>query len=191
MAVVLDRLGERAEALERAKQAVRDDQRPMAVLRQSRVFFVPAHESHYYEGLGLLAMAQLELGAERELARVLADAERGLSHPDAAAALLHFEQQLSGLREDGHADLLASFERWVTQRKAELARVKPKKKLGPRVNPRPEPAEAKVILLTVQSLRAFLRFLDRGGAQGPWSLDAQAHINQLLGWFEPGRALKK
>ena len=184
MAVALDRLRERGEAIERAKQAIRDDQRPMAVLRQGRVFFVPAHEAHYYDGLGYLALAQLELSSERELGRALREAEHVLSKATAATALPQIQQQLAGLREEGHGELLGPLGRWFEKRKVELSRVMPKKTLRSDSKPEPQPAEAKAIVLALQSLRAFLRFLDRGGAHGPWALDAQAHVNQLLGWFE-------
>ncbi len=187
MAVALDRLGERGEAIERAKQAIRDDQRPMAVLRQGRVFFVPSYEALYYDGLGHLAQALLELGSERELEHTLRDAVHVLSKPAAAAMLPQLQHQLSGLREEGHGELLSAFTLWVERRKGELSRVKPKKTLGSDEKRAPQSAEVKAIMLGLRSLRAFLRYLDRGGAHGPWALDAQAHVNQLLGWFAAPR----
>lgn len=191
MAVVLDRLGESSESLERAKQAVRDDQRPMAVLRQGRVFFVPPYEAHYYDGLGLLAMAHLEVGPERELAHALTSAARALLRPDAASVLANLHQQLLGLTEEGHGDLLKPLQQWLAKHpRKDASRHGARKTLGSEEKAPAPPPEAKAVLLLVQSLRAFLRYLDRGGAQGPWALEARAHVDQLTDALalEPQRA---
>lgn len=73
LAVALDRVGEHASALERASQAIslggglsglRED------VRQHRVFFEPAYELYYYEGIGHLAEARdAVMAAERARAR--------------------------------------------------------------------------------------------------------------------------
>jgi tetratricopeptide (TPR) repeat protein len=52
LAAALDRFGEHAAALEHAREAVRLDEEPMAVLHLSSVFFEPTYEIHYYEALG-------------------------------------------------------------------------------------------------------------------------------------------
>ncbi|MFT3923500.1 MAG: tetratricopeptide repeat protein [Myxococcales bacterium] len=188
MAVALDRLGETGESLERAKLAIRDDQRPMAALKQGRVFFVPAYEAHYYDGLGLLAMADLEAGEGLSLEHLLANMQRALSRPAAVNVLVGLRQQLAGLAEEGHGDLLQPLTQLVERNLSKLPRPRPvlRSEEKPLV---PEPA-AKAGLLCVQSLRAFLRYLDASsklrGEQGPWALDARAHVDQLLAWLSGG-----
>ena|GEM_PF-6158218 len=184
MAVALDRLGETTESLERAKQAIRDDQRPMAVLKQGRVFFVPPHESHYYDGLGWLAMAELETSEGAPLELLLRDLRRELSRPDSASVLINLRQQLAGLAEEGHRETLALLALWVEKNLPRLPA--PKSVPGAESKPQVTSASARAALLCVQSLRAFQRYLDRGGNQGPWGLDAEAHVEQLSGWLEAG-----
>lgn len=57
-AVVLDRLGDAAGALARAREATSAGG-GLGVLRMEGVFFEPPHELHHYEGLGHLALAEL------------------------------------------------------------------------------------------------------------------------------------
>ncbi|MFW6086677.1 MAG: tetratricopeptide repeat protein, partial [Myxococcota bacterium] len=57
LAAALDRFGEHAAALEHAREAVRLDDEPMAVLHLSSVFFEPSYDLHYYEALGHTALA--------------------------------------------------------------------------------------------------------------------------------------
>jgi tetratricopeptide (TPR) repeat protein len=59
MAVCLDRLGEHQHALERA-QAALSSEGGIEVLRDADVFFEPAFEVHWYEGLGHEAQAQVD-----------------------------------------------------------------------------------------------------------------------------------
>jgi len=63
--VALDRLGEHRAAIERAQQALSVGAGTMAVLRSDGVFFEPASEIHFYEGLGHMAAAELAEGRER------------------------------------------------------------------------------------------------------------------------------
>ena len=49
-----------------------------------------------------------------------------------------------------------------------------------------ESREVKVVLFGVQSLRAFVRYLDSGGAQGRWARDARTHVEELSKWFIKG-----
>lgn len=67
LAVALDRLGEHRGALERAQEALSVGGGGMEVLRMDDVFFEPAAEIHFYEGLGFMALAEdaLEPGARR------------------------------------------------------------------------------------------------------------------------------
>lgn len=69
LAAALDRFGEHAAALEHAREAVRLDDEPMAVLHLSSVFFEPSHDLHYYEALGHTVLADRaaeERGGEAE-----------------------------------------------------------------------------------------------------------------------------
>ncbi|MFW6052063.1 MAG: tetratricopeptide repeat protein [Myxococcota bacterium] len=88
LAAALDRFGEHAAALEHAREAVRLDDEPMAVLHLSSVFFEPAHEIHYYEALGHTVLADLaeeergdhaERDPESELRAALRSWQRFLS----------------------------------------------------------------------------------------------------------------
>ncbi len=98
LAVALDRQGDRATALERAREAYSVGS-GVGVLRSEGVFFEPAYEVHYYEGLGALSAAEAAAAPER--GRLLRDAlrsfqrylgEGGSSGPFAAAAALHVRE---------------------------------------------------------------------------------------------------
>lgn len=64
-AVALDRLGDQRGALESAQRALSVYGGSMDVLRSPGVFFEPAAEIHYYEGLGHMALAERAEPAER------------------------------------------------------------------------------------------------------------------------------
>jgi tetratricopeptide (TPR) repeat protein len=195
MAVTLDRLGEQGESMERAKQALRDDHRPMAALRQGRVFFVPPYESHYYDGLGFRALAELTAGegpTPRDLAR---DAAKVLARPEAKTSLPALKQLLLELSEahsrphtpegalgpqGAQPPLVAALLPLVERALAKGGHAKPR--LPGAAAPREDPA-AKALLLSLQSVRSFLRYLERGGEQGPWALDARAHLEEINAWF--------
>jgi tetratricopeptide (TPR) repeat protein len=60
LSVALDRLGEHQRALEVAEDATDATSEGMAILRSNGVYFEPAYEIHYYEGLAHRAQAQSE-----------------------------------------------------------------------------------------------------------------------------------
>ena len=67
MAVALDRLGEPVAAVERAAEALSAAGGNLDVLRSPNVFFEPAAEIHWYEGLGHLAGAESADPGERSV----------------------------------------------------------------------------------------------------------------------------
>jgi tetratricopeptide (TPR) repeat protein len=188
LAVALDRLGETSESLARARQALREDVRPMGALHQSGVFFVPAYELHYYEGLGFLALAYNEASDTDKPQHIVRDHARVLERAANGGVLLSLKQTLSMLEDEGHAarvkPLYQALERALKkgEKTAKLA------------NPEaPESAEvraAKVVLHTVQALRAFARYLDRGGSTGPWAAHAAEHVAEISSWFDAPRSAK-
>ena len=60
LAVALDRIGDRAEARERAREAVNMSGGTLAELYDDGVFFEPEYEIHYYEGLGYEALGYVD-----------------------------------------------------------------------------------------------------------------------------------
>ncbi len=76
LAVALDRYGDDALALERAREAYSTGGGSLGVLRSDGVFFEPSYEIHYYEALGTLAALELADGVEARL-RLLREALRG------------------------------------------------------------------------------------------------------------------
>jgi tetratricopeptide (TPR) repeat protein len=70
LAVALDRGGEPAAALQRAREAVSLSGGTTSVLRSEGVFFEPSYEIHHYEGLGQLALAELESNPIERRARL-------------------------------------------------------------------------------------------------------------------------
>jgi tetratricopeptide (TPR) repeat protein len=184
LAVALDRLGERARAIESAQEALRSDQQPMHVLDHGGVFFVPAHERHYYRGLGFLAQAQLAVGsrlAPTELPRVTLDLERvgaelltqlaraareaaqlrpAAREPDLELALSEIQARASGV-------LKHRAQRAVPGTGGDARRT--------------EAAErgAQSLTALLESLSSFLRYLSGAGDDGPWSADARAHVDEL------------
>ncbi|RLB50731.1 MAG: hypothetical protein DRJ42_18220 [Deltaproteobacteria bacterium] len=64
LAVALDRLGEHRRAIEIAGDALSAGAGTLAPLRTEGVFFEPAYEIHWYEGLGHAALAAQAQGAE-------------------------------------------------------------------------------------------------------------------------------
>jgi Flp pilus assembly protein TadD len=180
LSVALDRLGERSESLLRAREAIKEDQRPLGALRQNGVFFVPTYEVHYYEGVGLLALAEQQAdqqavlldAARRFEALVLRDVSLGL--------LLSFKQVLAQLAEEGLSQQLAPLEHAI-DRAMTKARAK-KLGRGPEDTALDAP-EARALLSTLQALRSFSRYLNAGGDEGPWAEDAVAHQREILAWF--------
>ena len=73
LAVALDRSDEHERALEHVRRAVEAEAGAMGVLRSDGVFFEPAHEVHYYEALGLEALAE-KAGADRKRTLAVASA---------------------------------------------------------------------------------------------------------------------
>lgn len=102
LAVALDRLGEHREALSVAEQAVLEDD--LNPLHREGVFYEPAYEIHYYEGLGHAAQARIaESGQARQraLARSRESfrrflAEGGTESPWAALAERHAQEPPTG-----------------------------------------------------------------------------------------------
>jgi hypothetical protein len=183
MAVVLDRLGEKGESLERAKQALRDDVRPMGVLKQSSIFFVPAYEGHYYDGLGFRALAELEADEGDKAEFLVRGFARTLARTASPNALMSLKHRLVSLEEEGHRTRLEPLYAALERTARKLPRGG-----GPSLNgEESEPGEAalKALVYTVQAVRAFARYLDRGGDAGPWAEDARAHLEELSGWFSP------
>jgi tetratricopeptide (TPR) repeat protein len=183
LAVALDRLGEHAEALERARKALRDDQRPMAVLKQSTVFFVPPYESHYYDGIGLLAMAEEQAGEDGSAEQVARDAAKVLAQGASLTSLVALKQVLDAIAGEGHKEAVQHILPLVDKA---LAKAQAQR----RGESRPVPEEAsldarelRVLLSVAQALRAFTRYLDQGGKQGPWADDAEAHVDEIARWF--------
>jgi tetratricopeptide (TPR) repeat protein len=189
LAVALDRSGEAGESMERAKQALREDQRPMGVLKQSRVFFVPPHEAHYYDGIGYRALAEQEAGEDLRVEHVLGDYRRVLERPLAPAMQQLLKQHFARLEEELPAGKLAGLTEAVKRALARTPSLAP----GAQANKSPREdtlsaRQVRIVLLGLQSLRAFVDYLARGGEQGPWALDARAHVDELLGWFAAGSA---
>jgi tetratricopeptide (TPR) repeat protein len=189
LAVALDRLGEKGESMERARQAIRDDQRPMGALKQNSVFFVPAYESHYYDGLGLLALAEVEAAEQGKAEHIVNEFGRAVEAAASSSALLALKQVLASLEDEGHRELAEPLYAAVER----ALRKVPKQPKAQKTKQNEDSAEAralKVVLLSVQSLRAFARYLDRGGDQGPWANDARVHLTELSRWFTPSRRNK-
>ncbi len=82
LAVALDRSGDRVGAEKEARFA-RDLERSMGLpnlLRTEGVFFVPAYEIHWYEGLGASAQARQAASSSSEALRLWRAAERSFTH---------------------------------------------------------------------------------------------------------------
>lgn len=198
LAVALDRLGEHGEALERARRALRDDQRPMGVLKQSSVFFVPAYEAFYYDGLGLLALAEEQAGETSSAQAIARDALKVVTRgTGTAATLVALKQVLSALADEGHRDRVATLLPAVEKA---VSRVQAKGRADTKLTPEElavEEREMRVLLSLAQSMRAFARYLDQGGRQGPWAEDARAHLDELSQWLtgadkrEPAKGEKR
>ena len=184
LAVALDRLGERARALESAQEALRSDQQPMHVLDQGGVFFVPAHERLYYRGLGHLAQAQLAastphgpaelprptLDLERvgaELLTQLARAARDAAQVRPAAREPELERALSELQAHTSGVLKRRAQRAVPGTGGDARRT--------------EAAErgAQSLTALLDALTCFVRYGRAAGEDGPWSADARAHVEEL------------
>jgi tetratricopeptide (TPR) repeat protein len=186
LSVALDRLGEHGEAMEHAQKALRDDQRPMGVLKQSSVFFVPAYESHYYDGVGMLAMAEEAAGESSSAEALTRDFAKTLARGASQASLLALKQVVDALIDEGHRERVQVLVPLIDRA---LAKAQPKTRADRK--PLQEEAaldgrEIHVLLAVVQSLRAFARYLDQGGRQGPWADDAQGHVDELTRWLNPG-----
>ncbi len=185
LAVAQDRLGERSEALARARAALREDQRPLGALRQSSVFFVPPYEAYYYEGLGLLALAIEVVGSGAALERAARTAPRALSRPLSPGLLLSMKQILSSLEDEGHktlgAQLAAVVQRGLSRKPPGAA---PSELLSEENTL--DPPEVRCLLPLLRSARAFARFLDAGGKEGPWAAEARAHLAEIERWLSDG-----
>lgn len=188
LAVALDRLGEKSESLARARQALREDVRPMGALHQSGVFFVPAYELHYYEGLGFLALAYNEASETDKPAHLARDHARVLERAESSSVLLSLKQTLSILEDEGHAALLKPL--YSALERALKKSEKPAKLSSAEAPESAEVRAAKVVLHTVQALRAFARYLDRGGSTGIWATHASEHVAEISSWFDAPRGGK-
>ncbi len=188
LAVALDRLGEHGEANAQAQRAIQEDQRPLGALRQSGVFFVPAYEAYYYEGLGLWALALGQAGGLPALARAVQAAPRALGAASADLTL-SLKQVLVGLAEEGHDNLFSALRSGV-----ERTLAKERAPRGPMPRSPDDDAldtnDTRSVLSLVQSARAFARFLDAGGRQGPWARDAEAHLATIASLAEATRAAR-
>jgi tetratricopeptide (TPR) repeat protein len=118
LAVALDRYGDHALALERAREAYSTGGGSLGVLRGDGVFFEPPHEIYYYEGLGMLAAVELADGTLNRL-RMLREAlrafqrylgEGGSAGPFAAPAERHVAELRARLdaEERRHPELSRS-----------------------------------------------------------------------------------
>lgn len=179
-AVALDRLGESQRALAQARRALDEDRIPLAVLRQSGVFFVPAHELFYYEGLGNLALADREREPGESL---VALAQRGLgwlSRPDDGAALSQFERAIAELSDGAQQPSKAALQRLVARGRTSLRAHPPRPSTGDvRGSDLPSAREARTLLWLLRALAAFELYLRRDGGAGPFAPDAREHIQQL------------
>jgi tetratricopeptide (TPR) repeat protein len=180
LAVALDRLGEHSEAIANARTAIREDQRPLGALRQSDVFFVPPYEEHYYEGIGLMALAEEQAGSRGALLGAARRFDGLIARDVSLGLLLSFKQILSGLAEEGLDREISTLQAAVDQA-VERARTKGRSRV-------PEDAaldspEARAVLSLLQSLRSFARYANAGGDTGPWSEDARAHTQEILRWL--------
>jgi tetratricopeptide (TPR) repeat protein len=170
-AVTLDRLGERGDALAQATRALREDRAPFAVLRQSGVFFVPAYEAYYYEGIGALALANGEREGPEPLERVL---ERARSWADRARgeSVLPFARVAEELRGSGRKDLA---ERW-------LGRMRFARSAAPTApataEALPDVREARALLWSLRALLAFARYAQAAG-DARFAEDAREHVASL------------
>jgi tetratricopeptide (TPR) repeat protein len=178
--VALDRLGERSESMLRAREAIKEDQRPLGALRQSGVFFVPPYELHYYEGIGQLALAEQQADQHAVLLDAARRFETLVGRDASLGLLLSFKQVLAALAEEGLAQQLASLEHAVDRA---MARMRAKKPGRNAEEPGLDAPEARALLSTLHSLRSFSRYLNAGGDQGPWAADATAHQREILSWF--------
>jgi tetratricopeptide (TPR) repeat protein len=181
-AVALDRVGEKAESLERAKQALREDHKPLSALHHSSVFFAPEYEAHYYDGLGYRALAELSAGEHGQAEHLVRSFPRTLQRASSKSQLAALKQLLTSLDEAGHRALA---EPLYGPLERALHRLAPARaKLGQLdAGTPPQDAALEVLLLSVQSLQAFARYLDQGGDAGPWAADARAHIQEIASWL--------
>lgn len=175
LAVVLDRMGEHAEALQWAQRALTEDQRPMGVLRAPGVFFVPQYEVHYYTGLGQLAEASEAHGRAigecssplSSEAAIRGATREGLQH------VVRLGEQLRALAPDltALAPLGARALSVLTERNR-IARRQGAETRDPS-------READAFVDAMASLRDFHRYLAEGGAEGAFAEAARTHTADL------------
>ncbi|MDB4977259.1 MAG: hypothetical protein JWN48_5600 [Myxococcaceae bacterium] len=194
-AVALDRLGEHAAALARAQRALEEDRAPFAVLHQNGVFFVPAHELHYYEGLGNLALVEREREGSEPVAALARAGQAWLGKPDSVPALSQFERALAELTvaHPVHPGLLALRAR-VARARTNLRARMPSASSQPGALARelrdavPSAREARLLLWLLRALAAFELYLQRDGGAGPFAEDAREHRAALLRSLSAGVA---
>ncbi|MDB4991659.1 MAG: hypothetical protein JWN04_6837 [Myxococcaceae bacterium] len=172
--VALDRLGEHTAALARARRALQEDRAPFSVLHQHGVFFVPAHELHYYEALGNLALADKERLTGEPLSVLARAGQAWLRGPGRAASLGQFERVLAELDRGELRALTLSL-------RAAVARTRTLRHGGPPAVPEGLPAvrEARVLLWLLRATALFDEYLRRDGGAGPFAEDAREHLREL------------
>jgi tetratricopeptide (TPR) repeat protein len=123
LAVALDRAGDRSAAEKEARFAL-EIERSMGMhllLRSEDVFFVPAYEIHWYEGLGAIARARVARSA-RDAAVLWRQAEKSFGEYVSAAETKN--------------------DRWLPIAKSRLAQAKAERERAAKLAPRePPPAE--------------------------------------------------
>lgn len=171
-AVALDRLGEHAAAIARARRALREDRVPFAALRQNGVFFVPAYEAHYYEALGALALADTERESDEPLAQALSRA-RAWAKPRKLRELAPFARLAQELEQVGQRELARS---WLGN-----AVTRPHPRDGARTHDEPLPSErdGRLLFWTLRAVAAFARYQAHASETGPYYEDAREHLAEL------------
>jgi len=127
LAVALDRSGDRVAAEKEARFAIEIErsmgmspQRGNGLLRSADVFFVPAYEVNWYEGLGAIASARTATSS-RDALMFWRSAERSFSE---------YVRQAEGKND-----------RWLPIAKARLAQVKAERERAEKATPREPPPE--------------------------------------------------
>ena len=178
-AVVLDRLGESQRALTEARRALDEDRLPLAVLHQSGVFFVPAHELFYYEGLGNLALADREREPGESLSTLLQGGLRWLARPDNGGALSQFERAVAELGDETKKPLKTALDRLIARGRTSLRAHPPRAADARTVADLPSARDARTLLWQLRALAAFERYLRHDGGSGPFAQDARDHLQQI------------
>jgi tetratricopeptide (TPR) repeat protein len=191
-AIALDRLGDQPAALLEARRASAQDRAPLAVLRQSGVFFVPAYEVHYYEGLGALALADAERRPGESLATLLQGGLRWLAAPESLVALTPVERALSALPVTESAGALSGLraraarahevlQRHALPRPAQASEGQASLDRGTTSASETLPSTPPAVALvwTLRALVSFQSYLQSDGGGGPFADHAREHIAGL------------